>query len=135
MSTRQKNFWIYFLTFVALFATEVAIAVFTSGFIRTFVGDVLVVILLYCFVAAFFTIERVKLAIGVLVFAFAVEVAQYFEMVTLLGLEKVKIARIVMGTTFDEKDLVAYVLGFMIILFVETIMKKSYDKNVCLQQD
>lgn len=57
-----------------------------------------------------------KLACGVLLFAWAIETAQYFQVVRLLGLEDNALARIVIGTTFDVRDLLAYSLGIAVVL-------------------
>lgn len=105
----------YFLITVFLFLIEVAIAYFLStGFIRHFVGDALVVILIFTFVKTFFKVDNFKLALGVLAFSFCVEIAQYFNIVDLLGLGKNRLARIVIGTTFTWSDLLAYTIGCVV---------------------
>ncbi|MEM0980026.1 MAG: DUF2809 domain-containing protein, partial [Cyanobacteria bacterium P01_H01_bin.58] len=58
-----------------------------DAFIRPYVGDVLVVILIYAIVRAFFKAAILPTAIGVLLFAFVVEILQYFKIVEILGLE------------------------------------------------
>ena len=103
--------------FSLLFAIEVLIAVFVRDrLIRPFVGDVLVVMLIFFFLKSFLTVSPRFLAIGTLAFAWTVEFAQYFQFVRWLGLEDVTIARIVLGSTFDWLDLVAYTLGTAIVL-------------------
>lgn len=59
------------------------------------------------------------IAISVLVFAFAIEIFQFLNVVEKLGLEKSKIARTVIGTSFSWIDLLSYVGGIVIILIVE----------------
>ena len=77
----------YFGWSVLLFLTEVIIAVFVhDNFVRPYVGDLLVVILLYCFLKSFVDIRVEKAALYVLVFSFAIEGLQYFHIVRLLGL-------------------------------------------------
>jgi hypothetical protein len=105
-----------------LFFVELGIALFVDDdFIRPYVGDVLVVILIYAFVRAFFKVAIVPAALGVWVFAFGVEILQYFNIVELLGWEASAIARTVIGTTFDGEDLVAYTLGIGLILGSEKL--------------
>jgi hypothetical protein len=116
----------YFGLTVLLFVVEVLIAVFVhDNFIRPYVGDVLVVILIYCFVKSFLNLPEFVLAIGVLLFAFAIEFLQYIKIVHVLGLEKSEIARTVIGTSFAWLDLLAYVVGIGIVLMAEKYIWKK----------
>ena len=105
---------------VILFVTEVLIAAFLDDrIIRPYVGDVLVVILIYCFIRSFLNTPVVPTAIATLIFAYIIEVLQYIRLVTRLGLEENTLARTVMGTSFEWVDMVAYTLGFAIVLVAE----------------
>lgn len=105
---------------VILLITEVLIAIFvpSDSFVRHSIGDFLVVILLYCLVKSFVVIDAKPLAIGVLLFSFAVEFAQYFHLVNILGIEN-KIVRIIIGTSFSVSDLVMYSLGCLTIYWLD----------------
>ena len=104
-----------------IFILEVCIAVFVRDrFIRPLFGDVLVVALIFYFVKSFFVIPNLHLIIGVLAFAWAIEVAQYFNIVEVLGLGNVKVARVVIGTRFDWKDLIAYTIGAIAVFWIES---------------
>ena len=92
--------------------------------IRPYIGDLLVVILLYCFVRAFVNISPVKIAIGVLLFSYLIEVLQYLKLVKLLGLQHSRIANVVFGNLFEWIDLVAYTVGIIIVLAVEKYRKQ-----------
>lgn len=110
----------YFLYTVLLFITEVLIALYLHDrFVRPYVGDYLVVILIYCFVRSFVRMPVLPAAMAVLVFSYSIETLQYFNIVTILGLEDVKIARIVIGTGFSWWDLVAYTLGIATVVALE----------------
>lgn len=105
----------YIYLTVFLFFIEVCIATFFKDtFIRPIFGDVLVVILLFSFVRIFYRRDRLKLIIGVLLFSFLIEILQYFQFATILGLEENKIATIILGSTFDWLDLFAYVVGALV---------------------
>jgi hypothetical protein len=107
----------YFYSTVSLFFIEVAIAVFFDDqFIRPFVGDVLVVMLIYGFVKTFWKIRSQVAALSVFVFACAIEGLQYLNLVDRLGLRQYKLLAIILGTTFDWKDIFAYALGTAIVL-------------------
>jgi hypothetical protein len=125
--TFKKN---YFLLFVLLFIIEVLIALYVKdNFVRPYVGDLLVVILIYCFVRAFFKISIKWAAIAVLLFAYTVEVLQYFKLVKMLGLQKSTLANIVIGNTFQTGDLVAYTAGIGIVLLVENRLSTNHGFN------
>lgn len=110
----------YFGWTVVLFVIEVGIALFVKDrFVRPYVGDFLVVILMYCFVRSFWNIQALKLGLFVLLFAFAVEIGQHFQLVRLLGLEHSKTAKVIIGTGFDWADMLAYILGVSLVLFLE----------------
>lgn len=110
----------YFLATLLLFLIEVGIALFVRDrFIRPYFGDFLVVILLYCLLKSFWNGSPLKAGVYVLIFAFAVEIGQYFQLVKVLGLNHSELARTVIGTGFDWGDLVAYTLGILVVLVFE----------------
>lgn len=118
----------YFIWSIVLFLIELYIALYVrDNFIRPYIGDTLVVILIYSVVRAFFSISILKAATGVLLFSFAIEFLQYFKIVEILGLQSSSIARTVIGTTFTWEDLLAYTLGFIMILCFEQLFI-SYKK-------
>ena len=115
---------IYFTLFTLLFIVEVLIAIYVKDhFFRAYFGDVLVVILIYCFVLSFLKVAKIKTAICVLIFSFAVEWSQYFNLVGHLGLQNNKLANVVMGNSYAFEDLICYVVGIVFVLFVEEIVK------------
>jgi hypothetical protein len=112
----------YFFIALLVFIIEVLIALFIhDNFIRPYIGDVLVVILIYCFLKAFIKLPILTAAIFVLIFAFAIEILQYFNYVEKLGLGGSELARTVLGTAFSWTDLIAYTAGIIIVLLVELI--------------
>jgi hypothetical protein len=116
----------YFILAVLLFLIEVSIAVYLhDDFVRPFIGDVLVVIFLYCLVKSFWDAKVLPTAIAVLLFAYFIEMMQYFHFVALIGLEKSKLANTILGNYYTWKDLIAYTAGFVIILLVEKFSLKS----------
>jgi len=117
----KLNFKYLALT-VLLFVTEVLIALYMhDAFIRPYGGDVLVGILIYCFVKSFLNTAVMPTALTVLVFCYMIEVLQYFHYVELLGLQNSKLARIVLGTGFSWIDMLCYTAGMLIVLLVERI--------------
>lgn len=123
MEQRQNTFRFdrkSFLIAAILFIIEVLIALYiTDNFVRPYVGDVLVVILIYYFVKAFFRIPVWPLAIGTLLFAYLIEMLQYFQFVKLIGLEHSRLANVVLGNYFAWEDMIAYTVGIAIVLVTE----------------
>jgi hypothetical protein len=116
----------YLAAFIVVFAMEAIIAVFIkSGFIRDYFGDVLVVILIYCFIKTFVRNEIKLLPLYIFIFAVLVEIGQYFNLVGLLGLNDFKIARTVIGTSFDVKDIVCYLAGSLGLYLLEAVKAVS----------
>ena len=110
----------YFLLFILLLAMEVFIGFFVhDAFVRPYVGDFLVVILLYTLVRSLVRIEVLPAAIFVFVFAIAVEIAQFFNLVEHLGLSSNEFARIVIGSSFEWSDIFAYTAGIITTLVFE----------------
>jgi hypothetical protein len=112
----------YFILAILLFLIEVIIAkYFHDDFIRPFGGDFLVVILIYCSVRSFFNLPAIAAAIGALLFAYAVELSQYYHLINLLGLEKSTAARLILGTSFSWTDMLMYTLGMILVIIVEVL--------------
>lgn len=98
---------------VFVFITEILIATTFAhtGFVRPFLGDYLVVILLYHLVKSARDIPPLKLAVAVFVFACLVETAQYFQLADVLGFPRGSVMSILIGTNFSWTDILMYLLG------------------------
>ncbi|MBQ8960561.1 MAG: DUF2809 domain-containing protein [Ruminococcus sp.] len=104
----------YGAIFLALLGIEVLIALFIhGGFIRSYMGDVIVVWVVYCFVQLLLggKNDHVKVAAGVLIFAYLVEVLQGIHIVDLLGLGGIRFFRVLIGTSFSWIDMICYTAG------------------------
>lgn len=125
MSRKDKRIY-YGIAFLILLIIEVVIALYVhDNFIRPYIGDVLVVSVVYCFVRVFIP-DGVKLMpLYVFMFAAFVEVLQYFQLVKLLKLEENVFARVIIGSTFDIKDIVCYGVGSIVIVALEVVIWKQ----------
>ncbi|MBE5886346.1 MAG: DUF2809 domain-containing protein [Lachnospiraceae bacterium] len=125
----KKERLIYALITIALLIIEVLIALFVhDSFIRPYVGDMLVVIVLYTFIRIFIP-EKVKfLPSYILCFAVLVEVLQYFRIVEVLGLSDNRFFSVLIGSVFDIKDIICYAVGCLLIV-VGQIIYKIYKKQ------
>ncbi|MEP5255315.1 MAG: DUF2809 domain-containing protein [Winogradskyella arenosi] len=111
----------YLLMAFILFLIELIIAVIGgSGFIRHTFGDYLVVIFLYALLRGCTTLGVWFSSLIVLLFAYTVEFLQLTPFLSYLNLEQHTLAKLIFGSTFEVLDIVAYTLGILSILILET---------------
>lgn len=112
----------YLSTFIMLLVVEIYIALFVhDNIIRPFVGDALVVGLIYFFIRSFMRKPRF-LAVYIFLFACLIEVGQYFNLVSLLHMENLKGAKIIIGSTFDLNDIFCYFFGTISLFVYEALV-------------
>lgn len=114
------------LIFCGLLAVEVCIALFVNdAFIRPYVGDMLVTLLLCCLCRVIVPNKVQLLPLYVFIFAACVEVSQYFDLVALLGLADNRILSIALGRTFSWMDIVCYGIGCVVAFLLDQIIHRS----------
>jgi len=112
---------------VLILAVEIYIAICVKGgFVRHYAGDVLAVILLYALARAIFSVPPSNLPLKIFAFAAALELAQYFGAVQILGVEN-KILKVMIGGTFDLTDLLCYAVGCVLAGAYEKFEKRRSD--------
>jgi hypothetical protein len=101
-----------FLIFLLILILEIIIGTFFHDrFVRYFLGDVLIVVLICYFMRSWWAIRLWILLLGTLIFAFLTELAQYVDLIGLLGWQHSEFTRLTIGSTFDWTDLLAYTIG------------------------
>ena len=120
----MKKRMIYACITLLLLVVEVLIALFVhDNFIRPYIGDVLVTVLICTFLRIFIPKGVKLLPLYVFIFAAGVEVLQYFRIVELLGLSDNRFFSILIGSVFDVKDVVCYGVGCVLFFFGEIMIK------------
>lgn len=124
--TRMKKRMLYAGVFLILTVIEVLIALFVHDrFVRPYVGDMIVVVVVYCFVRIWIP-ERVRLMpLWVFLFAVCVEVLQYFRIVEVLGVENNTFLRTLIGTSFAWEDILCYAVGCVVLAVWEVYIHKT----------
>ncbi len=108
----KKSRATYAVAFGVLLFIEIIIALFVhDAFVRPYIGDVLVTVLLCCLCRIIIPKGVSALPIYVFVFAVLVELAQYVNVVKLLGLENNAFFSTIIGTTFSFVDILCYAVG------------------------
>jgi hypothetical protein len=105
---------------IALFCLEVSIAtVFRHiGWLRGFVGDMLAVVFVYYGFKSFVRAPPLWLAIAALLVGYGVELSQYIAHANGWKISQ-PILRIVVGSTPDWWDVVAYTVGFAVVVLLQ----------------
>ena len=118
---------VYIISFFSVLLAEILIALYVhDNFIRPYFGDVLITVLLCCFVRMFLPTKLRGLPIYVFIFATAVEIGQYFNYVELLGLGDIPFFRTWMGTSFSFYDIVCYGVGCVAFFWIEQLLHRQF---------
>ena len=117
---------IYVAIFCGLLAVEVCIALFVhDAFVRPYVGDMLVTLLLCCMCRVILPDKIRLLPVFVFLFAACVEIGQYFDVVALMGLTDNRFLSIALGRTFSWMDLVCYAIGCVVAFGLDEVIRGS----------
>ena len=121
---------IYAALFFAVLLTEIFIALFVKdNFVRPYVGDVLVTILLCCLCRTAVPKGAPALPVYVFIFAAVVEVAQYFDVVKLMGVENSVFLSTLIGRSFSFVDLICYGIGCLVFWAAEKAARSVWKRR------
>ena len=114
-----------------LLLIEVIIALYVhDDFIRPYVGDVLVVIVIYTFIRIIVPEKCKLIPLFLFVFAAGVELLQLANIVEILGVADNKFLKILIGSVFDIKDIVCYAVGCVILCMYEWVRVRRHDTSM-----
>ncbi len=122
--TKKRIFFL--ISTLILLGIEILIGLFAHGFVRNNVGDILVVILIYCLVRTitpYVPGNPYILPVAILIFAFGVEFLQLWGFCDKFGIEN-RLLRIIIGTGFSVTDLISYFVGVVACYFVDAYTLK-----------
>ena len=119
----------YFFLTLLVFLVEVLIATVLKDqfFIRAYLGDVIVVMLLYTLVKSFFITNDTKLILEIFAFSCLIEFAQFFNIADKLGFPEGSLMYIIVGNSFSWIDIICYGVGCLILYLLVKI--KSNQKR------
>ena len=110
-----------------LLGIEILIGMYAHGWVRSYLGDVLVVILLYTLAR---TVSPVKpkhgilLPAAILVFAFCVEFLQLWGFCDRFHITN-PLLRIIIGTGYSNIDLLSYAAGIVPCIVCELLLRRK----------
>ena len=115
------------ITSLLLLGIEILIGLYASGWVRNYLGDVLIVILLYTLCRTV-SPERPSnpyiLPTAILAFAFIVEFLQLWGFCDRFGITN-RLLRIIIGTGFSPEDLLSYAIGSVPCYITELILRRK----------
>ena len=113
---------IYAVVFLILLVLEVLIALFVHDkLIRPYIGDVIVVMVLYVAVRMVKPEGFKFLPLYIFLFATLVEYSQFFKLTELLNVKNNAFLRVLIGSVFDVKDILSYGIGCILLGIYEWI--------------
>jgi len=117
----------YALAAALLLAVEVVIALFVRDrFVRPYLGDVLAVMLVYCGLRAVLPLRVLPAALLAFAIGAMIEFGQAIHVLDLLGVHD-RVARVVLGGSFEWLDFVAYAAGAVAVLVIERFLFLSLE--------
>ena len=124
----KRNRIIYACLCLFLVIVEVLIGLFVhDSFVRPYLGDVIIVIVLYCFVRIFVPEKFAFLPAAIFIFAAGVEFLQGMNIADRLGIQ-LQLLRTIIGTVCDMGDIYCYAAGCILIGIYE-IVRHFYRKG------
>lgn len=117
---------VYGVSFLFILIIEIFIALFVrDSFIRPYVGDMLVTVLICCFVRVLIPEKLKTIPIFVFMFSILVEIGQYFDFVKVLGLDDNLFFSTLLGRTFSVADIICYGIGCAVFAVFDYIIRRK----------
>lgn len=123
MKRLPKNYIYYLIAFVILYGIEAFIVMRTSGWIRGYIGDVLVIPLLYCLIRMFTDALPRILPVCLFGIGCLAEFLQFIRIHEILSIPEGTPFGIIIGTRADWIDVLCYAVGTLGILVSIHIIK------------
>lgn len=125
----KKRRMIFLALFLLLLGVEFLIGLFChGGFVRSYLGDVIVVVVIYAFIRIFIPKGAPWLTAAVFVFSCLVEASQLIPLVDVLGIKNGFI-RTLMGTSFSWYDIIAYAAGCIVTLPYDLVQRTKTEEK------
>lgn len=124
---KRKQRIIFIAVAIFLILVEFYIGIFVhDDFVRPYVGDVIVVVVLYAIVRAIVPTSKLPISVCIFLFSFAYEFTQIPPLVDIFGI-KSGFFRALMGTSFSWIDIVCYLVGCVFCFIWDIIIAKMGD--------
>ncbi len=115
MKQQFKSAICYAAACLLLLFTEIVIGIYGLGIVRAYVGDVLVILLLYCLIRIFTKALPRTLPLWLFGVGCLAELLQLIRLSDLLGFERGSLPSILIGTSASWWDVVCYAIGSILL--------------------
>lgn len=124
----MKRRIIYFgLSGLCLIVCYIIVKSFSGNpIIRGFLGDIVIVLLIYNFLKGIKDFNSKKLVIFTLMLSYITEFLQYLQISKYLGLENNQAAQLIIGSVFDPFDLLAYTIGGLMAYLADKLIIERF---------
>lgn len=124
----------YLITFSVLLIIEIIIGKWSTGFIRGYVGDILVIPTLYFLLRAILFAKDSIFSVYVLPFicyslGWMAELLQLIDITGILGIEKGSLIGIILGGSCDLRDVLAYLIGLYLTGLMLAVLSKERNER------
>lgn len=117
----------YCFAFLLLLSTEIVIGIYGLGIVRAYVGDVLIVMLLYCLIRIFTNALPRSLPLWLFGLGCFMELLQLFRFAELLGFSEDSLPAVILGTRADWRDVLCYALGTLLTMIILRLKGDIHD--------
>ncbi len=116
---KARAFYVVLILVMLVLGAFIVLMPWQKGMLRAHAGDFCIVIFFYCLVQIVFMTKPAKAALGVLLFACAVEFIQYFRIDRVFGLSGNLLVKLTLGATFDWLDFPWYAAGVLAVFALD----------------
>jgi Protein of unknown function (DUF2809) len=99
-----------------------------SEYIVGYFADIMAVAIIYLTIKMIWEVSKYKLALGVLTIALIIEFSQLIKNSLFNAIRANTLGQIVIGGTFDWFDILAYFLGILLALSIDTFISQGDKK-------
>ena len=122
----------YSIVFAILLIAEILIGRFATGFVRSYIGDVLVIPTIYFLLRIIFSKDNIFSVYVLPLLCYCLgRVAEFLQLIDItgiLGIDKGSLLGILIGGSFDLRDILAYLVGLYLIgIYLALESRRSTD--------
>ncbi len=122
---KRRRTGIYVFLFLLLLGTEIVIGIYGLGFVRYYIGDLLVLPLLYCLIRIFTDVLPRTLPLWLFGVGCAAELLQLCRLSERLGFAPGSLPAILIGTSASWMDVLFYALGTVLLYGVLLLARQT----------
>lgn len=110
----------HLLAAIVLLLVEIYIALYVRDrFVRPYLGDAFATMLVYFGARSLISTRRWIMGVLALAIGCGIELLQYANLLTILGWQQSRLARTLLGSSFEWGDILAYTIGVLLAVEID----------------